>query len=242
MDTVVIKRKNTKMIAHRGLSGIEQENTNAAFVAAGNRSYYGIETDVHRTADRQYVIIHDDTTSRVTNGVLDINVELVPYKDIQGILLPDIDGSCVRQDLRIPLLAEYIRICKQYNKVCVLELKNPFSREDIEDIVEIINSEQYLSNVIFISFSLENCILLRDRLPNQQIQWLISRQVDKEVKNTLLQYHLDIDLDHIYVSKALVEDLHANQVKVNCWTCNDAYAAEKLIDMGVDFITTNILE
>ena len=96
--------------------------------------------------------------------------------------------------------------------------------------------------MIFISFSLENCILLRDRLPNQQIQWLISRQVDKEVKNTLLQYHLDIDLDHTYVSKALVEDLHANQVKVNCWTCNDPHTAEKLIDMGVDFITTNILE
>lgn len=96
--------------------------------------------------------------------------------------------------------------------------------------------------MIFISFSLENCILLRDRLPNQQIQWLISQQVDKEVKNTLLRYHQDIDLDHIYVSKALVEDLHANQVKVNCWTCNNPHTAEKLIDMGVDFITTNILE
>ena len=70
MDTVKISHGNTKMIAHRGLSGIEQENTNAAFVAAGNRSYYGIETDVHRTADGQYVIIHDDTTARVTNGYL----------------------------------------------------------------------------------------------------------------------------------------------------------------------------
>ena len=51
MNTVKIKRRNTLTVAHRGLSGIEAENTCAAFVAAGNRSYYGIETDIRRTAD-----------------------------------------------------------------------------------------------------------------------------------------------------------------------------------------------
>ena len=34
-DTIKIDSKNTKMVAHRGLSGIESENTNAAFVAEG---------------------------------------------------------------------------------------------------------------------------------------------------------------------------------------------------------------
>ena len=47
MDTIKFDKKKTVMIAHRGLSGIETENTNSAFVAAGNRSYYGIETDIH---------------------------------------------------------------------------------------------------------------------------------------------------------------------------------------------------
>ena len=40
MDSIKIDSRNTKMIAHRGLSGIEKENTNAAFIAAGNRSYF----------------------------------------------------------------------------------------------------------------------------------------------------------------------------------------------------------
>ena len=35
MNTVKFDKKETKIIAHRGLSGIEKENTNAAFVAAG---------------------------------------------------------------------------------------------------------------------------------------------------------------------------------------------------------------
>ena len=51
MNTIKIDKKDAKIIAHRGLSGIETENTNAAFIAAGNRSYYGIETDVHKTLD-----------------------------------------------------------------------------------------------------------------------------------------------------------------------------------------------
>ena len=65
MNTIKFDKKDTLIIAHRGLSGIEKENTNAAFVAAGNRSYYGIETDVHKTLDGRYVVFHDDTTGRV---------------------------------------------------------------------------------------------------------------------------------------------------------------------------------
>ena len=57
MDTIKFNKKNVKIIAHRGLSGIECENTNAAFVAAGNRSYFGIETDVHITADGKFVLV-----------------------------------------------------------------------------------------------------------------------------------------------------------------------------------------
>lgn len=42
MNTIKINSKATKVIAHRGMSGIERENTAAAFVAAGNRGYFGI--------------------------------------------------------------------------------------------------------------------------------------------------------------------------------------------------------
>ena len=58
MDTVKINVSDleTKIIAHRGLSGIETENSIAAFIAAANRSYFGIETDVHVTKDNKFII------------------------------------------------------------------------------------------------------------------------------------------------------------------------------------------
>ncbi|MBQ4552755.1 MAG: hypothetical protein IJA59_07370, partial [Clostridia bacterium] len=65
MNTIKVKHDMVPFVAHRGCSGIEKENTHAAFVAAGNRSYFGIETDVHRTLDGKFICFHDDTTGRV---------------------------------------------------------------------------------------------------------------------------------------------------------------------------------
>lgn len=242
MNTIKIEGKKVSMIAHRGLCGIERENTNAAFIAAANRSYFGIETDVHRTLDGQYVIIHDESTKRVSNNTIDINVEESNYEDIKNIVLPDLDGSTHRQDLRLPLLRDYIKICKKYNKKCVLEFKNKFEPEHIQEVISIINEEEYLENVIFISFVLDNCITVRNLLPNQPVQWLIETEITEEMKETLYKYQFALDVTYHVLTKELIDELHAHQIGVNCWTCNDKEDAEKLIEMGVDFITTNILE
>ena len=83
-NTIQFNKGNVLMVAHRGVSGLEKENTNAAFVAAGNRSYYGVETDVHKTADGQFIIIHDHTTKRV--GVDNLNVEESTYETARTCL------------------------------------------------------------------------------------------------------------------------------------------------------------
>lgn len=242
MDTIKLKSGNVKMIAHRGLSGVERENTYPAFVAAGNRSYYGIETDVHKTADGNFVIIHDETTERVSLGKVNINVETSDYVQLENIVLPDFDESMGRQDIRIPLLIDYIKICKRYNKVCVLELKNAFVKDDIKRIIEEFKSVEYLENAIFISFNLQNCIILRSLLPENDIQWLLMDKVTEEVIKVLAENKLDLDIYYKYLTKEIVEKLHLQGIKVNCWTCDDKEDAEKLSEMGVDFITSNIIE
>jgi len=135
-DTLHLAGSKPLMVAHRGLSGIELENTASAFVAAGNRSYYGIETDVHRTGDGQFVVIHDDNTKRV--GIDNLVVEETTYETLRALRLADKDGVRGRNDLRIPSLLEYIQICKKYGKVSVLELKNHFEPADVDQIIDII--------------------------------------------------------------------------------------------------------
>lgn len=242
MDTVKINSKHVKMIAHRGVSGLERENTCPAFVAAGNRSYFGVETDVHKTRDGKFVVIHDETTKRVSLDKYDIDVEKNDYSAVKDIILPDLDGSIVRQDIRIPLLAEYIAICKKYGKKCVLELKNHFEPEDIRDMIKEIKSLGYLENMIFISFDLENCINLRFMLKDAQIQYLIGDPVTDKDIDILEQHSLDLDVLYTELTKELVDKVHSLGQKVNVWTCDKKDDAEKLIAMGVDYITTNILE
>ena len=49
----------TQILAHRGASRAERENTIAAFVRAGVMGAHGVELDVRRTADDQLVVHHD---------------------------------------------------------------------------------------------------------------------------------------------------------------------------------------
>lgn len=230
---------HTKMVAHRGVSGLETENTNAAFVAAGNRSYFGVETDVHKTRDGKYIIIHDDWTGRV--GIDQMHVEETTYDTLRGLLLCQTDGVKGRTDIRMPALSEYITICRDYGKTCVLELKNAFTKEEIAEIVAIIKDLGYLDGVIFISFCLENLIALREMLPAQPIQWLTG-SADDGVIEKLLTYHLGLDVAYPALTEERVQTLHGKGIEINCWTVDNLQDAQRLIGWGVDYITSNILE
>lgn len=239
MDTVRIDPARAKMVAHRGVSGIEKENTASAFVAAGNRSYFGIETDVHRTLDGKFVCIHDDNTKRV--AIDDLTVEESTFETLMALKLADTDGKRGRGDLRIPTLKDYVRICKKYSKVGVLELKNHFDEGDVERIIAEITEEDYLPGIIFISFDLENLVTVRRLLPKQKCQYLVS-EFKEDLISTLKAHSLDLDIYFRALTDDGLKALKQNDIEVNVWTVDDKAEAERLAKNGVDYITSNILE
>lgn len=240
MDTIKIDNKQVKMVAHRGLSGLEKENTCSAFVAACNRAtYFGVETDVHRTADGQYIIFHDDNTARV--GIDHMVIEETTFDTLRKLQLTDIDGKRGRIDLTMPTLMEYIEICKKYGKHCVLELKNQFKASDVYKIVGLIEKAGYLDHVIFISFALKNLIYLRRHYPNQPAQYLV-KEWDDKLLETLGEYNLGIDIYYKSATAENVQKVHDLGKEYNVWTVNEAVDGDALVEMGVDYITTNILE
>ena len=238
MDTLRVEAKGVRMIAHRGLSGIETENTAAAFIAAANRSYFGIETDVHKTADGNYVVIHDDTTGRVAERT--IPVEGTALAELRRLALIDRDGS-TRIDLRIPTLQEYLSICRRYRKVGVLEFKNKFSSGEIAEILQIIREVYDLQKMLFISFSLSNLLELRRIFPQARAEYLVS-EWDDQLLELLPAQRLGLDIDYRVLNRELVKRIKQKGILLNAWTCDDTADAKKLIQWGVDQITTNILE
>lgn len=240
MDTIKIAdKKDVKVIAHRGLSGIERENTCSSFVAAANRSYFGIETDIHKTVDGNYVLIHDDTTKRV--AIDDMTVENSTFQTLRSLKLTDRDGTRSRGDLCIPTLDEYIGINKKYGKVAVLELKNAFTEAEILDICAKIEALDYMDGVIFISFSYDNLVYLRRKYPEQAAQFLTSKY-DESLIDRLKEWNLDLDIRESALTAENVAALKAAGIIINCWTVDTAERAAELIGYGVDMITTNILE
>lgn len=241
MNTISIQKHGAKMVAHRGVSGLEPENTNAAFIAAGNRSYYGIETDVHVTKDGKYAVIHDDTTGRVSDT--DIPVEESTWAELSKVrIYGNIKEKAPgRSDLVIAPLSDYIRICKHYGKDSVLELKNRIPTEHIRQIVQEIEALGQLDHTIFISFSWDNMVDLRSMLPAQSLQFLTSKWTDT-LPEKLKENALDLDIHFSQLNAERIQILHDHGIAVNCWTVDNPEIAEALAAAGVDYITSNILE
>ena len=241
MDTVKFNRENSavRMVAHRGVSGLETENTCAAFVAAGNRSYFGVETDVHVSADGQFIIFHDDNTKRVAMDSMII--EETSFDTLRKIQLTERDGSRSRGDLIMPTLEEYISICQRYEKFAVLELKNEFKASDIYRIMKSIEQTGYLDHVIIISFCLKNLIRLRKRYPEQKAQFLLSAWDPKHMES-LDKYDLDLDIRYTAVTPELCQQIHEHGKEINCWTVDTLEDGQRMLACGVDYITSNILE
>ena len=239
MNTIKFDNKSTRVTAHRGLSGLERENTASAFVAAGNRNYYGIETDIWRTSDGHFVVNHDGRADRV--GGVRVDMEQAPWELLREVVLYDTDGTKDRYDLRLPSLQNYITICKKYEKVCVLELKSVFTPEETAAFIEIIKACDYLDHVIFISFHYEDLLNVRAILPDQPCQYLTGDNSDAMIAK-LVADKMDIDIIHTALTEERVQAMHKAGITINCWTVDDPVRGEELAAWGVDHITSNILQ
>ncbi|MBQ6257556.1 MAG: hypothetical protein IJJ60_13275, partial [Clostridia bacterium] len=158
--------------------------------------------------------------------------------------LADKDGKRGRKDLLLPSLAEYVQICRKYEKISVLELKNHMQPEDIDGIISVIEKEGWLDKTIFISFDLPNVVYTKEKLPEQKVQYLIGGDMKDwdEVMSTLNRYHLDLDIYYKMLTEERVKELHAAGIEVNVWTVDHLEDAERLAAWGVDYITSNIIE
>lgn len=257
-------QRNTKIIAHRG-GNLEIENTVGSFISSANRGYYGIETDVHKTKDSKFIIYHDDKTARLTES--DVRIEETDFETLRNIRFKSYRNRPQRKDIVMPSLEEYIDICVYYEKISVLEIKNPMKKEDIVKIYDIFKQANYLDKTIFISFNFKNLVNLKEIDPNVTVQYLIKTQDDGfydrlkrhdfdmellEEKNNgdyhlamldvLTHYGMDIDVDYRPIDKKFVKECKKRGIKINLWTVNDPNRAKEFIKWGVDYITSDCLE
>ena len=241
INTIKLKdKKGVQFVAHRGLSGLELENTNAAFIAAANRSYDAIEADVHKTVDRRFVLAHDFNIFRYSGD--DIDIEKVTFDTLNRIQLKDKGGTMERSDLRVSTVEEFVRICKRYGKVAILELKEVLSAEDIDKIYRIVESFEYMEKTIFSSFKMENLVYIKEKYPEQEVQFAVWKKVRENELHLIEKYKMQLNAKFDVYTKEMIKAFHEKGIKLGAWTVDEPEDAERLIEYGIDYIYTNVLE
>ena len=119
---------------------------------------------------KQYMFSVEDRVRMLMIATDDLDNVMVSYSN--GLVIEKNNETKDRYDLRVSTITEYVRICKTYEKVCVLELKGYFGKENLKRLVEAIKAEDYLESIIFIAFDWKNLTDLKAVYPEATMQYL----------------------------------------------------------------------
>jgi len=139
-----------KIVAHRGFykTAGSCENTISSLKNAQKLGVYGVEFDVHKTADGELVVFHDN---RLPNGKF---VQRSNYEDVAAVALEN--GH------KIPTLREWLKQGKKSPETkLILEMKKHGNKqietEVCEMIVDMCRKMGVMEQMEFISFSYHAC-------------------------------------------------------------------------------------
>lgn len=229
-------------IAHRGNNSTAPENSIVAFENVYR--HQAIETDIQLTSDNRWVVMHDETVDRTTNGTGKISD--MTYDQFRALRIDtgaNIDK--LTDDEKIPPnLEEFLLICKKNNRIPVVEIKatGGYTKEQLQLIKTISDGIGMTEKTIFISFNYDMLVLMREIFPFNELQWVyqgtINTDVITKLKTLGLPCGLDINENNASLTKDNVNLLHANRLKIGAWTVR-YNSFEKMKDLGIDYITTN---
>lgn len=210
-------------IAHRGHGA--HENTQEAF--RNSVDFWGIECDVCLTYDGEIVINHNSDVTFADGSYF-----IIAETTLQTLLAQKFDDGS-----RLCTFSEYLQICKEIEKVAVVELKSAWSEEEIAKLLDEIDKYYCIDNVVIISFVESNLTRVRAQ-SNVQLQYLMNNYVDEKmefcIENNIMPSVAWGLIDSYYVNMA-----HQNNLKIGAWTVNSAVANELMKKLGVDYVTSD---
>ncbi len=214
----------TSIIAHRGASFAEAENTVAAFRRAVELGAEGIELDVRRTGDDRLVVHHD---AHLPDGRVIV--------DTPAAELPD----------HVPTLEAALDACR--GAFVNIEIKNAPDDPDADPTdwvlhrtgVELARRHSDARWLIS-SFRWETVVRCRQLLPAVKSAWLVVEVEPTAIERCAAAGHAALHPWVGALDEGTVAAAHAAGLAVNTWTCDDPDRMRELIAWGVDGICTNV--
>ncbi len=219
----------TQILAHRGASKVERENTLAAFRRAVEIGSHAAELDVRRAADGVLVVHHDA-------GLAD------------GRLICATPSTDLPED--VPTLDQALDACAPM--WVNIEIKNDPSEPDFDptdDIAEatvncLRGRTEPPSNWLISSFRRETIDRCQTADPAIPTAWLTPEvkadQIESVLASLVASGHSALHPWVALLTKELVDACHRHGLAVNTWTCDDPDRMIELAEWSVDGICTNV--
>ncbi len=239
MQVLHLPAPKHKLIGHRGTAGLRPENTYCSFSHAAELGLNWIEFDTQLSQDRGWVILHDATLDRTTNGRGTVGehtfADLIKLEAGSWFTPPFADQ-------KLPSLLGTLHLANKLNLCCNIELKCEAKDADLYASEMIKFIQQYgelLSQAIFSSFDVQCLINLRESLPRLPISYLIDEFTEETIKICQKYNFHTINCD---VGKIREEDLRAAQaaqLPVLLYTVNDPAIAQLWLNRGAYALFTD---
>ena len=200
MQALFGDKKRPFLIAHRGNRALCPENTLTSFRQAVQDGADILETDVHLSADGEFICIHDATVNRTTDSsgaIADMTV-----KEIQA--LRALDPAGVPTEERIPTLAEVASILPP-QVALALELKTDrFLEADVcRRFGIVLQQNRIYARSFTLSFSLPRLQSLQRAVEDMPIGWItMSRLLPDQAVELIGPFWPIVYLNPRYVAQA----------------------------------------
>lgn len=215
-----------RVIAHRGASVAEPENTLAAFAAAGRLGAHAVELDVRRSRDHAAVVHHD---AHLADGRL-----------IAELTVADLPAH-------VPLLGDALDACA--GMVVNVEIKNASVDPDYDPddflvaaVAAIVADRRRQADILVSSFNWDTVDRMASADPTLARAYLTIASWDqyRAIDRLRRHGHHALHPHHLAVNAELIAAAHDAGIEVNTWTVDDPDRMRWLADCGVDGIVTNV--
>jgi glycerophosphoryl diester phosphodiesterase len=211
------------VIAHRGASAREVENSLAAFRAAGPLGADAVELDIHATTDGTLIVHHDETIG-------------------PGHAIPELSAAAVRtyrlaNGEPIPTLAEALHAAGPRLRVFV-EVKSLPPRFD-DRLFDALAHGPNPSGYAVHSFDHRIVRRLGTEQPALRRGVLSASYPIAAVAMVRAAGATMLWQERQLVDRALADALHEAEMELVAWTVDDPSEMERLLALGVDALCTN---
>lgn len=241
-----LQAASPSIVAHRGASHEAPENTLPSVLLAWEEQADATEVDIHLTKDNQIIVLHDKTTGRTAGTdlkVADVNYEELKSLDAGSWKSKNYEGT------PIPLLKDILAHIPEGKRIFI-EIKCP---SDVLPYLEEVVRDSGLSaeQTVLIAFDWETIRLAKERFPECSCFWLSGFKKDKQTgrwepsPDHVIQRALDAKVDGVDVyhggpvDQLFVKSAKSRGLEVHVYTVNDPSDGKRMLEAGVDGITTD---